>query len=74
MNPACDHQPTIECCRHCCRKCVLDEQLDERASVEPEHPFFGRQWPTYHRMIEKPARLRGSLPLHAEPATFPASI
>jgi len=71
---ACDHDLIVECCTACCRKCVLDAELDARLEDDRTHPFYGHGWPTYHRMIEKPARLRGSLPLHAEPATLPAAL
>ena len=53
----CDHQPTVECCSFCCRHCFLAEQLDARLIDEPNHPIRP-PWPTYHRLVVKPAKLR----------------
>lgn len=58
MPAFCDHQPTVECCGRCCRWCFLAEQLDTRLEDEQEHPLYGRPWPTYHRLVEKPAKRR----------------
>jgi hypothetical protein len=71
MTPACTHTANVECCTACCRKCVLDAELDARLEDDRSHPFYGHGWPTYHRMIEKPARLKG---LYAESAAQPATL
>lgn len=54
----CDHDLVVECCSFCCRFCFQAEQLDARLEDERSHPFYGHGWPTYHRMTEKPARVR----------------